>query len=156
MRAYKLHIHGRLEWPSGPWNDEPDKVQWQDEATGMACLIVRNALGGLCGYVGVTKDHLLYNKPYHHGDCKDIFVHGGLTYSDKCDGNKICHIVGPNEEDDVWWLGFDCVHGGDLAPGMLQIAGWSDGIYRNLSTVALWVTNLAEQLNNIQENRNAS
>lgn len=46
--------------PAGPWDAEPDKVQWIDEETGLDCLIVRNRLGALCGYVGVGPDH-----PYH-------------------------------------------------------------------------------------------
>lgn len=28
-------------WPRGAWDDEPDKVQWQDPATGLPCLIDR-------------------------------------------------------------------------------------------------------------------
>ena len=41
-------------WGPGEWTDEPDKLQWVDEATGFDCLIVRNSLGALCGYVGVS------------------------------------------------------------------------------------------------------
>lgn len=29
-------------WPIGQWTNEPDKVQWIDEATGLDCLIVRH------------------------------------------------------------------------------------------------------------------
>lgn len=47
-------------WGPGPWNDEPDKRQWQDEATGLPCLIVRGPVGALCGYVGVPPDHPAY------------------------------------------------------------------------------------------------
>ncbi len=66
----------RMEWrfedikaklPPGPWRDEPDKIQWQDEATGLACLIVRGPLGALCGYVGVADDHRLHGVDY--GEC---------------------------------------------------------------------------------------
>jgi hypothetical protein len=41
-------------------------------------------------------------------------VHGGLTYADRCQG-AICHVPQPGESDDVWWLGFDCNHSGDLS-----------------------------------------
>jgi hypothetical protein len=44
-------------WPRGEWDDEPDKMQWQDEATGLPCLIVRGPVGALCGYVGVPEGH---------------------------------------------------------------------------------------------------
>lgn len=59
--------NGRDPWPEGPWMDEPDKVQWQDEATGLACLAVRGPLGSWCGYVGVGKAHPLHGIGY--GDC---------------------------------------------------------------------------------------
>lgn len=51
-------------WGPGPWNDEPDKRQWQDEATGLPCLIVRSPVGALCGYVGVPPDHPAYGLSY--------------------------------------------------------------------------------------------
>jgi len=54
----------RTGWGSGPWDGEPDKRQWQDEATGLPCLIVRTTLGHLCGYVGVPEGHLLHGKGY--------------------------------------------------------------------------------------------
>lgn len=53
---------------NGQWKDEPDKLQWIDEKTGLDCLIVRNPNAlNLCGYVGVPKTHPLYKKGY--SDC---------------------------------------------------------------------------------------
>lgn len=88
----------KSDWPAGPWQDEPDKVQWVDEATGYDCLIVRNHGGALCGYVGVPEGH-----PYHgvgysgcaqkppcgesycgHSPDSRTEVHGGLTFADGC------------------------------------------------------------------------
>lgn len=107
----------KSEWPAGPWNNEPDKEQWIDEATGLPCLIKRNGMGALCGYVGVTEGHPWFGQDY---DDVDAEVHGCLTYADFCqegdDGHTICHIVDPGEPDRVWWLGFDCAHHGDLSP----------------------------------------
>lgn len=51
-------------WGPGPWEEEPDKRQWTDPATGLPCLIVRNRLGGLCGYVGVPPSHPWYGRDY--------------------------------------------------------------------------------------------
>ena len=45
-----------------------------------------------------------------------LTVHGGLTYSEKCQG-EICHVPAAGEPADVWWLGFDCSHAWDLSPG---------------------------------------
>jgi len=36
-------------WGPGPWQEEPDKVQWQDPQTGSVCLAVRGPMGGWCG-----------------------------------------------------------------------------------------------------------
>lgn len=128
------NITDRTGWPDGPWDDEPDKLQWQDPDTGLPCLIKRNRWGALCGYVGVPRGHTWYGK--HYDDVNpDPPVHGGLTYADKCQtvdimndphgtleeeaGHLICHLVEAGEPDDVWWLGFDCGHFMDTQPGML-------------------------------------
>jgi hypothetical protein len=77
--------------------------------------------GHWCGYVGVHQGHELHGKRYQ--DIEDIDVHGGLTYSNKCDpsereGTGVCHVPGPGEDEDVWWFGFDCAHYNDLSPGL--------------------------------------
>jgi hypothetical protein len=105
----------KSKWPAGPWHQEPDRAQWQH--AGYACLMVRNRVGAWCGYVGVDAAHPFYAKPYN--DC-DVAVHGGLTYADRCRGT-ICHVPEPGMPDDVWWLGFDCAHCYDLAPGILAV-----------------------------------
>lgn len=104
----------KSKWGDGPWVNEPDKKQWQDEETGLPCLIHRNRLGALCGYVGVPAGH-----PWFEKDFLDIYpeVHGGLTYSGFCAAH-ICHVVEDGEDDHVWWLGFDCAHGYDLCPNV--------------------------------------
>lgn len=123
----------RDDWPSGPWDAEPDKIQWLDKGTGYPCLILRNRLGALCGYVGVDEGHRFYGVDYDsvrlesanddYDEANYPPAHGGLTYADKCqegpEGESICHIVEDGEDDDVWWLGFDCLHSGDTSPGMI-------------------------------------
>lgn len=55
----------RSNWLPGEWDNEPDKIQFIDEATGLPCLIVRQPNSGhLCGYVGVSKSHPFYGKDY--------------------------------------------------------------------------------------------
>lgn len=77
------------EWPSGPWDDEPDKAQWQDQATGFACLAVRSSHSGhWCGYVGVPQSHPTFGKNY---DDVDVQVHGGLTFSAQCNDHSRSH-----------------------------------------------------------------
>lgn len=163
----------KTAWGDGPWLSEPDKRQWQDEATGLPCLIVRGPVGALCGYVGVPKEHPLHGVEYsaaspaviplsEYGSVtpeSDFDVHGGLTYSRGCDhfghpSEGVCHIPSAGEPDDVWWFGFDCSHYNDLAPRLAthQSPG-SDlfhqrryEIYRDLSYVTEEVTSLAAQL----------
>lgn len=107
-------------WGDGPWTDEPDRLEWRDDTTGLPCLALRSPMmGAWCGYVAVPPGH-----PWHGADCCDLELyaaHGGLTFAGPCDPgegpDQICHVPMPGEPDDVYWIGFDCGHAGDLAPG---------------------------------------
>lgn len=152
-------------WGDGPWQNEPDKMQFVDEATGLPCLIVRNNAGALCGYAGVHRDHPLFGKSYN--DVPEINVHGGLTFANKCSPHEseetgICHIVSEGEDDQVWWFGFDCAHCYDRCPGsdaqMREIyekkgESWAkrqsifgDNKYRDVDYVKGQIAGLAKQL----------
>lgn len=64
MQRIEYRTQDKSDWPRGPWDNEPDKIQWQDEVTGLPCLIVRGPVGALCGYVGVPKSHPAYGLSY--------------------------------------------------------------------------------------------
>ena len=66
MKTRQWHSKDRTKekWRPGPWTVEPEKIQWQDETTKLPCLIVRNGMGALCGYVGVDASHPLYRVKY--------------------------------------------------------------------------------------------
>jgi hypothetical protein len=155
----------RSRWGSGPWDTEPDKVSWIDAGTGLDCLIVRNRTGALCGYVGVPPTHPWHGAEYGYGhsigpkvdeECESfcahnpdhlIDVHGGLTYSDRCQPSDepaqgICHVPAPGRPEDVWWFGFDCAHYGDQMPLMGEMGGQ----YWTVDMVADEVRSLAAQL----------
>lgn len=141
--------------PKGEWNKEPARLNWN--SNGFDCLMVRHPSSGhWCGYVGVKPRHPLFGKSYDEAhQAMDISVHGGLTYANSCSGN-VCHIA-DDPEDNTWWFGFDCHHGGDLSPGSLRaeekyglapMSGW-DGKpakYRNVKFVQQEVESLASQL----------
>jgi len=77
------------------------------EYKGYKCMIRRNMhMGTLCGYVGLSKSHPLFRQGYN--EIEDMEVHGGLTFADFWD----------DENDGLWYLGFDCAHAGDFMPFM--------------------------------------
>jgi hypothetical protein len=136
------HDIDRTGWGSGPWDDEPDRLEWK--AHGFTCLILRTQRGNLCGYVGVPPTHPRHGKTY---DETWYDVHGGLTYSEAC-SPPICHVPAPGEPDDLWWFGFDCAHCDDFipafgkwAPGLADVSG-----YRDIAYVREQVELLARQL----------
>lgn len=99
-------------FPDGPWNNEPNKVYFKEY--GFDCMVKRQGnLGFLCGYVGVTKEHPLFNVHYSNDEYIEVHshAHGGITFSELCVDN-ICH-PGKNK---VFWIGFDCGHFGDYIP----------------------------------------
>lgn len=147
----------RKDWGSGPWDSEPDKVQWPDAATGLPCLAVRNPfMGHWCGYVGVAEGHPLFGKDY--GATGELRAHGGVNFANECqpgerEADGICHVPAPDEPAQVWWFGFDCAHSDDLSPGThaalaslgsQHLLKWQK--YRPLSYVQAECARLAAQL----------
>jgi hypothetical protein len=131
----------RTKWGPGPWDGEPDRIDF--EAHGFPCLMLRNSFGAWCGYVAVPREHPAYGRGY---DEMEVQVHGGLTYADQCRGH-ICHEPKAGQSEDVWWVGFDCAHSGDMIPAFRR--GFSANLgetYRTVSYVRREVENLANQL----------
>jgi hypothetical protein len=147
---------GRLGWPAGPWDAEPDKVQWVDAATGLACLAKRHAQAGhWCGYVGVDETHPWHGKEME--EVPEVQVHGGLTFAEGCQqgpiASTVCHLPQPGEPEHLWWLGFDCAHLMDHSPAresFARIAGLLAPLegtrYRDLAYVRRQCAELAAQV----------
>jgi hypothetical protein len=145
-------------WGAGPWIGEPDKRQWIDPASNLDCLMVRNRAGAWCGYVGVSEGHPAFGRGY---DDVPTEVHGGLTFASFCaeEGEEfgICHLPEHGRPERIWWLGFDCNHGGDTAPAtdaryrdQDQMLWHSRGaVYRDMAYAETEVTALAWQLRDI-------
>lgn len=151
----RLAYHGKV-LPPGPWHDEPDRVEFEHD--GFPCLLIRNS--SWCGYVGVPPSHPWHGKSYNDvrgpdGAWPD--VHGGLTYAAGCSG-QICHVPRPGEPDDVYWLGFDCNHHGDLALyDLIELGGMrfrdygnSHSAYRDVAYVRAETMKLAAQAKAVQ------
>jgi hypothetical protein len=124
----------RTGWPQGPWDTEPDFVEWVSSVGGIdvKCEIQRNSLGALCGYVYVPKKHP-WRKAHRAVDVEGVSVHGGITWG----------------VDSAGRIGFDCSHAGDDSPGMRArgrrklLPGET---YRDMAYVRGEVENLATQL----------
>lgn len=129
--------------------DEPDEVIF--EARGRPCRLLRNRRTGTwCGYVGVAHDHwaaipdfnLLNRYLDHKSTSRSLYPHGGLTYSSPLLVNASTEVP-PN----VWWLGFDAAHGGDLIPMIDKIApteGADRDVYRTQAYMMDECARLAE------------
>lgn len=169
METKEYRYVDKSKWGRGEWQDEPDKIQWTDEDTGLPCLVVRGPSGALCGYVGVSEGHRFFGKEYSSGDYDSeeyrqspgslLEAHGGITFSDFCrespDHRGICHIPGPGEPDRVWWLGFDCAHYGDHCPAFDR--GFShESDYKNLFYVQSECRSLAQQLTRYRDENQIS
>jgi hypothetical protein len=131
------------QWPPGEWDGEPDRVEWRALGSGLPRLALRNNFGAWCGYVGVPEGHPCFGKGWDDDVFHELNVHGGLTYGEQCAGH-ICHVPRDGEPDHVWWLGFDCAHAGDIAPG-LRLAFGGDR-YRDVAYIIAEVERLAAQL----------
>lgn len=151
MQTIEYRTVDKSTWGPGSWQDEPDKVQFPDPATGLPCLILRNRSGALCGYVGLPPEHPLHGVQYED---LDVSVHGDLTFAGACspgedESHGICHIPASGEPDHVWWLGFDCNHGCDYAPAYAtRVPGYlrDGGTYRDIAYVKKEIASLAQQL----------
>jgi len=137
----------RLRWPTGPWDDEPNRVEWRHQVTGWPLLMVRNTSGAWCGYAAVPPGHPLHGLAF--GDA-DLRAHGGVNFAGPCRG-EVCHVAEPGEPDNVWWFGFDCMHAWDFAPWLITnalhpevVLPWQQ--YRDQRYVRAEVESLGEQL----------
>jgi hypothetical protein len=113
----------KTTWGEGPWQHEPDKLQFKHMR--FDCELLRARAGHWCGYVDIPKPHIYHGKGY---DDIPAEVHGGLTYA------------GPN--GDAWRIGFDCAHLGDLSPKYDQ--SWDcDATYKDINYVKAETMRLA-------------
>jgi hypothetical protein len=150
----------------GPWQAEPEKLAWRDQATGLGCIIRRESQGHLGGYVGISADHPLFGFDWTVVPAGlGIIVHGGLSYADVCNDDEpesvsICHVAPPLDAVSgtrldalapIWWFGFTCDESYDLVPGRADRDSRSDDrqIYRDQDYVYRQVVQLAAQLHAI-------
>lgn len=147
--------------PVNEWETEKDEYEFVSH--GYDCYIWRNPeLKFLCGYVKLPEGHPalqfkydnpngLASKEYDY-DKLDVNVHGGVTFFGRFRHDKKTHKPGI-------WVGFDCGHAFDLAPGMQDIFSrigrplgtfQTNDIYRNADYVKGECSELARQLKEME------
>lgn len=110
-----LEFFNKKDFPPGKWLSEPDLCRWHH--AGLACLAIRDmSLGVWNGFVGVDASHsfnghsldtILKSK-----EAFDIFfsVYGGISTAGKLPAKY------KELSKNLWWLGIETSHGGDLMP----------------------------------------
>lgn len=154
MNLQTIHIYDertKKSWGNGKWLSEPDLVAWIDEKTMLPCMIYRNSLGALCGYVGVREESCLYEEDMYSQVFSEISAHGGLTFTGTLDKATVSEFVG------TWWIGFDCAHAGDFVPGFPRAfrefgGDVSESNYRDIHYVSEQVRALSEQISKLSAN----
>jgi hypothetical protein len=69
---------------------------------GFPCVVLFMPMGYRCGYVGLPTGHKYYGEPYEN---IPVYCHCGLTYTEP--------ELRTQDDDYVWWIGFDCAHACD-------------------------------------------
>jgi hypothetical protein len=118
-----------------PWENEPN------EERGEMVRIWRTELGHLCGYVGVPEGHPYHGMEEGNEVLYTLDVHGGVTFAGQFASSEF-------DDCDLWWLGFDCAHLGDLSPNGFNIGG----TYRDINYVRSECVKLFKQLAHIAQN----
>jgi hypothetical protein len=107
----------------------PPRMTVKRLSNGMTGMVRTNALGALCAYVALPKEHPFYGLGYDA--IPSAPVHGGLTFA------------GPIEEFANWAAGCDFAHAGDYVPAILpsgKLHTMSDA-FAELETLAKWLEN---------------
>lgn len=89
-------------------NTRIKEILYEDDYLGYHFLIVSYGIHP-CAYIEIPKTHRWYKKPYTDEELEDIECHGGLTYSD-----NLSHILGKEEANGRWFIGWDYGHIGDF------------------------------------------
>jgi hypothetical protein len=119
--------HNENAYENGPWDKEPDYVEWITDC-GLKAVIRRVNLGTLCGYAVFDMCEKEY---YSSFNLDDLYMdcHGGPTYFDRMiPGQQRC-------EENVVVVGFDCAHYGDLIPSLQSILKADVSEYKNIEFV---------------------
>jgi hypothetical protein len=141
----------KSRWVDGEWQQEPDRIEWV--YLGFPCLITRQDIGSLSGYVGIPPTHPYYGKDMEDNELREIYTDKKINFCEPSqqidDPRAVCHQLLPRT-DDYWWIGFDCCHYDDLLPIGAGMDHDKKVTYKNVEYVKTQVEFLARQLNQLQ------
>lgn len=130
----------------------PYKVEADFKHEDYRCVVIASEMGHRCGYVGIGKDHPLYEVDFMEETSLYFNVHGGITFTGDGNGRY------PVEATNIWWYGFDCAHGGDakdpsIVKGVMPKCEYlfNNGEIRTKEYVVKECKSLAEQLKEKEE-----
>ena len=117
-----IEFLNKQNFPPGKWIHEPDLCQWEHK---LPCLAIRDmGMGIWKGFVAVDGYHPFYGKSIEEllkiPDAMEIFlsVYGGLSGAGR---------LPPKYKEyakNLWWIGIETSHGGDLMPLLkLEVEG---------------------------------
>jgi len=93
------------------------------------------------GYIGLPVSHPLhgvsYDEPEVYEPCEKYYPHGGWTYSEQFNPET-------QEDDSLWWLGFDTRHSGDNPTTCPEsfVRELVDGLAKEYETVEVKIAEL--------------
>jgi hypothetical protein len=117
----------KKKWGDGPWMNEPDELAFKYK--GYPCLIQRQGMGHLCGYVDIHLFHPFYT---HHLETLDLYVHGGISYDRKINEYRR--------------IGFDTAHYDDYLPNSATTFNSESSTYKTIDYVKKGLMQLVDQL----------
>lgn len=99
----------RIHWGPGPWDGEPDELEWVTLVGYLGYLNRGSLHGGLNGYVAIPRGHSLFGRNYD--ELPPLKVHDGVSFSEPTP-------PGRKPEKGLWWFGFSGATGLDFMPAM--------------------------------------
>jgi hypothetical protein len=101
----------RSQWGDGPWQTEPDLVEWREDGVPYPLMMIRGMQGAWCGYAGLPPGHPLFGAGTRGG----ASLTQEITWASPC-GDDDGPLRPTGEPPNCWWLGFDCAHVMQYAP----------------------------------------
>lgn len=146
-RDWGLWNPPRSQWGDGPWQTEPDLVEWREDGIPYPLIIIRGMPGAWCGYAGLPPGHPLFGGG--PGCDSGLAITQAVTWASACADDTDGQLVPTGEPPDCWWLGFDCAHPMQYAPridALCRSFADADALCRSLADAVGLTTGLVRSL----------